>query len=189
MRLDHAGRSPQLIPYAQVCTRLRPPIQRQDHTRTGTPCASGSITISLRIVQPFTRQCSIDHVSFHRTGSIARTIGQSQTIVHTSHPLHNQPVIAAMQARCSLPRSCVLIILVLSGCLTTALSKSAQAAEPETRWWKGNLHTHSLWSDGDQRDTSFTVPLGRGVHWNRGAVAHRGCCACESASCLLKKSF
>ena len=19
----------------------------------------------------------------------------------------------------------------------------------ETRWWKGNLHTHSLWSDGD----------------------------------------
>ena len=23
------------------------------------------------------------------------------------------------------------------------------AAEPESRWWKGNLHTHSLWSDGD----------------------------------------
>ena len=20
---------------------------------------------------------------------------------------------------------------------------------PETKWWKGNLHTHSLWSDGD----------------------------------------
>src|SRR5688500_3616202 len=25
----------------------------------------------------------------------------------------------------------------------------ASAAEPATRWWKGNLHTHSLWSDGD----------------------------------------
>ena len=23
-------------------------------------------------------------------------------------------------------------------------------AEPQARWWKGNLHTHSLWSDGDQ---------------------------------------
>ena len=23
------------------------------------------------------------------------------------------------------------------------------AAEPVPRWWKGNLHTHSLWSDGD----------------------------------------
>ena len=25
----------------------------------------------------------------------------------------------------------------------------AQAAEPAPGWWKGNLHTHSLWSDGD----------------------------------------
>ncbi len=23
-------------------------------------------------------------------------------------------------------------------------------ASPEVRWWKGNLHTHSLWSDGDE---------------------------------------
>jgi len=23
------------------------------------------------------------------------------------------------------------------------------AAQPASRWWKGNLHTHSLWSDGD----------------------------------------
>lgn len=26
---------------------------------------------------------------------------------------------------------------------------TAPAAEPPPRWWKGNLHTHSLWSDGD----------------------------------------
>jgi hypothetical protein len=25
----------------------------------------------------------------------------------------------------------------------------AHAADPAPRWWKGNLHTHSLWSDGD----------------------------------------
>ncbi len=23
-------------------------------------------------------------------------------------------------------------------------------SQPETQWWKGNLHTHSLWSDGDE---------------------------------------
>ena len=23
------------------------------------------------------------------------------------------------------------------------------AAEVEAKWWKGNLHTHSQWSDGD----------------------------------------
>ena len=28
-------------------------------------------------------------------------------------------------------------------------SALAQAAEPAPRWWKGNLHTHSLWSDGN----------------------------------------
>jgi len=40
-------------------------------------------------------------------------------------------------------------------CLLLALAIHASAAEPATaganlaRWWKGNLHTHSLWSDGD----------------------------------------
>ncbi len=32
--------------------------------------------------------------------------------------------------------------------LTVWLSNPATAADA-TRWWKGNLHTHSLWSDGD----------------------------------------
>jgi len=35
---------------------------------------------------------------------------------------------------------CILIVF--------ALHFSVAAAEP-ARWWKGNLHTHSLWSDGD----------------------------------------
>ena len=31
------------------------------------------------------------------------------------------------------------------------LAPSAHAAEPIS-WWKGNLHTHTLWSDGDEWD-------------------------------------
>ncbi|HET6409822.1 MAG TPA: hypothetical protein VFG14_18170 [Chthoniobacteraceae bacterium] len=37
----------------------------------------------------------------------------------------------------------VLLLALFALCLNTS------AAEPEPRWWKGNLHTHSLWSDGD----------------------------------------
>lgn len=40
-----------------------------------------------------------------------------------------------------------LIWIVLS-LLLPAVRLSAE--EPPLRWWKGNLHTHSLWSDGDQ---------------------------------------
>lgn len=32
----------------------------------------------------------------------------------------------------------------------TDLSPAKQAAGPELQWYKGNLHTHSLWSDGDE---------------------------------------
>ncbi|MBL9173696.1 MAG: hypothetical protein JNL10_09195 [Verrucomicrobiales bacterium] len=32
----------------------------------------------------------------------------------------------------------------------TLLAWAAGAAEPAPRWWKGNLHTHTLWSDGDE---------------------------------------
>ena len=40
-----------------------------------------------------------------------------------------------------------LMVLCL-GFITVA--QGTTAAEPELRWWKGNLHTHSLWSDGDE---------------------------------------
>ena len=33
--------------------------------------------------------------------------------------------------------------------VSLALELATAAAEPPARWWKGNLHTHSLWSDGD----------------------------------------
>ena len=37
----------------------------------------------------------------------------------------------------------------LSVFLPLLLTSSLGAAPAEPRWWKGNLHTHSLWSDGD----------------------------------------
>ena len=36
-----------------------------------------------------------------------------------------------------------------SVCLIGMVSLFLQAADSAPRWWKGNLHTHSLWSDGD----------------------------------------
>ena len=33
-------------------------------------------------------------------------------------------------------------------CLALTIITQTAHAE-EARWWKGNLHTHSLWSDGD----------------------------------------
>ncbi len=39
-------------------------------------------------------------------------------------------------------------ILTLALALTSLLSTPSASAQ-EARWWKGNLHTHTLWSDGD----------------------------------------
>src|SRR5689334_11027973 len=54
-------------------------------------------------------------------------------------------------------RACVppmkLLALILLG-LTTL---SALAEDSPTTWWKGNLHTHSLWSDGDDYPEMITA--------------------------------
>lgn len=44
------------------------------------------------------------------------------------------------------PAARCLFLGAVTGLLAVGVSP---AAEPEPRWWKGNLHTHSLWSDGD----------------------------------------
>ena len=42
------------------------------------------------------------------------------------------------------------IILILVAILTLWLALAASPVAPaESRWWRGNTHTHSLWSDGD----------------------------------------
>ncbi len=47
-------------------------------------------------------------------------------------------------------------------CLVSSL---ASAADPAARWWKGNLHTHSLWSDGDDYPESI-------AHWYKAHGYH-----------------
>ena len=41
----------------------------------------------------------------------------------------------------------MLLLLGLLACRTA--SRQPTTAEQDTRWWKGNTHTHTLWSDGD----------------------------------------
>jgi hypothetical protein len=57
----------------------------------------------------------------------------------------------------------MLLIAVLL--LRTAWGDEPVPADPPLRWWKGNLHTHSLWSDGDD----FPEMIGE---WYRGQGYH-----------------
>ena len=47
-----------------------------------------------------------------------------------------------------MPRTLLPLILV-AFFSATSLADDAIPADPPLRWWKGNLHTHSLWSDGN----------------------------------------
>ncbi len=76
-----------------------------------------------------------------------------------------------------------LVPVVLSTLVSLCLGLNVWAQEDERplRWWKGNLHTHSLWSDGDdfpemiaawyaERDYNFLAlsdhnVLSRGQRW------------------------
>ncbi len=42
------------------------------------------------------------------------------------------------------------VSLLCGATMLHAQGQESSHANPEPRWWKGNLHTHSLWSDGDQ---------------------------------------
>jgi hypothetical protein len=55
----------------------------------------------------------------------------------------------------------LLAILYFSAASPTSL----EARRNEVRWWKGNLHTHSLWSDGDD----YPEPI---VDWYKQAGYH-----------------
>jgi hypothetical protein len=49
----------------------------------------------------------------------------------------------------SLRRTCTLAAVLLFISLGAPPVPAADASEGGPRWWKGNLHTHTLWSDGD----------------------------------------
>lgn len=47
-------------------------------------------------------------------------------------------------------KRCLLLSLTVAVFLSqAAFGDDPVPADPPLRWWKGNLHTHSLWSDGD----------------------------------------
>jgi hypothetical protein len=46
-------------------------------------------------------------------------------------------------------KRCLLLSLTLALLCHVARGDEPVPADPPLRWWKGNLHTHSLWSDGD----------------------------------------
>ena len=47
-----------------------------------------------------------------------------------------------------MPRMHVTLVLFITCCSTTQVLSTSCDAD-EARWYKGNLHTHSLWSDGN----------------------------------------
>ncbi len=46
-------------------------------------------------------------------------------------------------------RLAVLVLLLLGGVWGSQAAAPASRSRPYSRYWKGNLHTHTLWSDGD----------------------------------------
>lgn len=84
----------------------------------------------------------------------------------------------------------IIGMVVLTWSVVTGTDLQAQF-QPDSRWWKGNLHTHSLWSDGDdfpemivdwyaQRDYHFLVlsdhnVLSEGERWMANSeIVRRG---------------
>jgi hypothetical protein len=46
-------------------------------------------------------------------------------------------------------RRCALLLACLLSSSVAGRADDAVPASPQLRWWKGNLHTHTLWSDGN----------------------------------------
>lgn len=52
--------------------------------------------------------------------------------------------------RCQAGESTATSLILTAGfTLAFSLATACKREAPSARWWKGNLHTHSLWSDGD----------------------------------------
>jgi len=51
--------------------------------------------------------------------------------------------------RSAVARACVLVAIVCGSCPSLLRADDVVPADAPPRWWKGNLHTHTFWSDGD----------------------------------------
>src|ERR1051325_8633548 len=70
--------------------------------------------------------------------------GSGATMEHRSNTEEKQTWAQTRLIRCCVRRTRVFSLFGLA--LFTA---AMVVAQPAPRWWKGNLHTHTLWSDGD----------------------------------------
>lgn len=67
-----------------------------------------------------------------------------------ARPAVKLTVMKLLNFRTSIPMGRVLLsVVVAGGCLAAAVVDAQLGSRKSERWWKGNLHTHSLWSDGD----------------------------------------
>jgi hypothetical protein len=42
----------------------------------------------------------------------------------------------------------IITLAICAGCISGCLENSKISSNPKPRWWKGNRHTHTFWSDG-----------------------------------------
>jgi hypothetical protein len=68
---------------------------------------------------------------------------QAAPLHSPTDPLKDFPQRTARRAR----SLALATALVLAGCAPPV--RGARGPEPAPRWWRGNLHTHSVWSDGN----------------------------------------
>ena len=79
---------------------------------------------------------------------------------NTAEPRFSRDLVGTLS-----PMNIGLRRLLIGLVLMTGAGASEQRAVTEARWWKGNLHTHTLWSDGD----GFPEMV---VEWYRNAGYH-----------------
>jgi len=89
------------------------------------------------------------------------------------------------------PYLLIHVPMLLCANIATALADDAVPADPPLRWWKGNIHTHTLWSDGNDfpemiaewyrsRDYNFLAlsdhnVLSEGIRWMKHSeIVRRG---------------
>lgn len=93
-----------------------------------------------------------------------------------------------MQNENNMTKHCILASLFFLALPLHVTAQDSSDTDPAARWWKGNLHTHSLWSDGDQfpemiadwyrqRDYNFLAltdhnVLSEGMRWMAMSAIH-----------------
>ena len=94
-----------------------------------------------------------------------------------------------MRNKSNMRKHWIIASLFLLALTLRANAQESANTDPEPRWWKGNLHTHSLWSDGDQfpemiadwyrqRDYNFLAltdhnVLSEGMRWMEMSAIHK----------------